>query len=149
MVTIKFEREVTTSGQPSAKVLAQLGLSGWKCVVNFRVEGEEANMPPTATEAEAVEAAGAEYRHFPVAMKHMQVEMVDRFLAALPTLPRPLLAHCQSGKRAAAMVLIDEAIRHRLTGLQALRLGEAKGIEWDHAELRDFVAAYVNSHSCG
>jgi len=147
MPTIEFEHEIRTSEQPSAKELAQLGLNGWKCVVNFRVDEEEPDMPPTAAEEEAVKAAGAEYRHFPVEMKRMQTEMVDRFRAELPNLPRPLLAHCQSGKRAAAMVLIDKAIRHRLTGLQALRLGEAKGIEWDHAELRDFVATYVNSHS--
>lgn len=146
MQTIDFDDGIRTSGQPTDDQIARLGIDGWRSVVNFRVAGEEPDMTPPTIEQQAVEAAGVEYRGYPVEMKRMQAEMVDRFREELPKLPRPLLAHCQSGKRAAAMVLIDEAIRQRLSGSQALRLGETMGIEWDHPALRDFVAEYVNSH---
>lgn len=145
MPTIDFDGGIRTSGQPTAEDLARLGIDGWRCVVNFRIEGEQAGMTSTVTEEEAVRAAGVEYRGYPIEMKRMSVEVVDRFRRELPELPRPLWAHCQSGKRAAAMVLMDEAIRRRLSGAEALRLGEEKGIEWDHPELRDFVADYVNA----
>lgn len=145
MVTIDFDGAIRTSGQPTAEELARLGINGWKCVVSFRIEGEQPGMTSTVTEEEAVRAAGAEYRGYPIEMKRMNAQIVDRFREELPKLPRPLWAHCQSGKRAAAMVLMDEAIRRRLSGSEALRLGEEKGMEWDHPELRNFVADYVNS----
>lgn len=145
MLTIDFDGAVRTSGQPTAEDFARLGMNGWKCVANFRVEGEEPGMISTVTEEQVVHASGVEYRRYPIEMKRMNAEVVDRFRAELPELPRPLWAHCRSGKRAAAMVLVDEAIRRRLSGAEALRLGEEKGIEWDHPELRDFVADYVNA----
>jgi protein tyrosine phosphatase (PTP) superfamily phosphohydrolase (DUF442 family) len=133
MLTIDFDDGIRTSGQPTAEQLARLGADGWKSVANFRIEGEQPGMTSTVAEEEAVRKAGVEYHSYPLEMKRMRA------------LPRPLLAHCQSGKRAAAVILIDEAIRRRLSGAQALRLGEEKGIEWDQPELRDFVADYVNS----
>lgn len=145
MLTIDFEDAIRTSGQPTAEQFARLGMNGWKCVANFRIEGEEPGMTSTVAEEQAVRAAGVEYRTYPIEMKRMNAEIVDRFRAELPELPRPLWAHCQSGKRAAAMVLMDEAIRRRMSGTEALRLGEEMGIEWDQPELRDFVAEYVNS----
>lgn len=145
MLTIDFDDGIRTSGQPSAEDLARLGADGWQSVANFRIEGEQPGMTSTVAEEEAVRKAGVEYHSYPLEMKRMRAEVVDRFRNELPELPRPLLAHCQSGKRAAAVLLMDEAIRRRLSGAQALRLGEEKGIEWDQPELRDFVADYVNS----
>ncbi len=105
---MKISDQVTVGAQPSEDQIPQLGKQGFKSVVNFRTDGEEDQ--PLSPKAEKVEAAGMTYLHIPVSMKSMGPEQVDQFREQYAALPKPVFAHCKSGKRAGAMVMMNMAV---------------------------------------
>lgn len=145
--TMKINDAVTVGPQPSAEEISELGQQGFKTVVNFRTDGEEEQPLLPDAEGEKVKAAGMEYRNFPVSMKSMGPEQVDEFRQKFSELPKPVFAHCKSGKRAGAMVIMHVAVEQGMTGEQALEKAEEMGFECDKEELREFVAQYVDSHA--
>ncbi len=146
MQTMKINDQVSVGPQPSEKELRKLGQQGFKSVVNFRTEGEEEQPLSPQVEGEKVEAAGMEYLHIPVSMKSMGPELVDQFREKFPDLPKPVFAHCKSGKRAGAMVMMNMAVEHDMTGDQTLQKAKEMGFECDQPELEQFVRQYVDSH---
>lgn len=145
--TMKINDQVSVGPQPTEEQIRQLGRQGFKTVVNFRGEGEEDQPLSPQAEGEQVKAAGMEYLHIPVSMKSMEPEIVDRFRAQFPELSKPVFAHCKSGKRSGAMVMMHMAIEQSMTGEQTLRKAEEMGFECDQEEIREFVKNYVDSHS--
>jgi len=143
---MKISDQVTVGAQPSEDQLQQLGKQGFKSVVNFRTEGEEDQPLTPKAEGEAVTAAGMTYLHVPVSMKAMGPELVDQFREKYAALPKPVFAHCKSGKRAGAMVMMHMAVEQGITGEQTLRQAEKMGFECDQPELKEFVRQYVDSH---
>ncbi len=144
---IKINDQVTVGPQPSEEDIKQLSQQGFKTVVNFRTEGEEEQPLSPDAEGEKVKAAGLEYLHIPVSMKSMGPELVDQFREKYPDLPKPVLAHCKSGKRAGAMVMMHMAVEQGMTGEQTLEKAKGMGFECEKPELEQFVRQYVNSHS--
>jgi len=145
--TMKINDHVTVGPQPSEDDLKQLSQQGFKTVVNFRTDGEEEQPLSPADEEEKVKAAGMEYLHIPVSMKSMGPELVDQFRAKYPGLPKPVLAHCKSGKRAGATVIMHVACETGMTGEQTLQKAEDMGFECDQPKLLEFVKNYVDNHS--
>lgn len=145
--TMKINDQVTVAAQPSEGQLQQLGKQGFKTVVNFRTVAEDAQPVSPQAEGELVKAAGMTYLHLPVSMKTMGPELVDQFRAKYPDLPKPVFAHCKSGKRAGAMVMMHMAIEQGMTGDQTLQKAKEMGFECDQPELEQFVRLYVNEHS--
>ncbi|QDT77554.1 Beta-lactamase hydrolase-like protein [Gimesia maris] len=144
---MKINDEVTVGPQPSAEEINQLSQQGFKSVVNFRTEGEdEQPLSPTA-EKEKVNDAEMEYLHIPVSMKAMGPELVDGFREKYPQLPKPVFAHCKSGKRAGAMVMMHLAVEEGMGGEETLQKAEAMGFECEQEELRQFVRNYVDQHA--
>jgi uncharacterized protein (TIGR01244 family) len=80
-------------------------------------------------------------------MKSMEPEQVDQFRQEFPALSKPVFAHCKSGKRAGAMVMMHMAVEQGMTGEQTLQKAEDMGFECDKVELREFVKNYVDNHS--
>ena len=144
---MKISDQVTVGAQPSEDQLQQLGQQGFKSVVNFRTDGEEDQPLSPKAEGEKVKAAGMTYLHVPVSMKSMGPEQVDQFREKYASLPKPVFAHCKSGKRAGAMVMMNMAIEHGMTGDQTLRKAKEMGFECDQPELEQFVKTYVDGHS--
>ncbi len=144
---MKISDQVTVGAQPSEDQLQQLGKQGFKSVVNFRTEGEEDQLLSPQAEGEKVKAAGMTYLHVPVSMKAMGPEQVDQFRHKYAALPKPVFAHCKSGKRAGAMVIMQMAIEQGLTGEQTLQQAEKMGFECDQPELKEFVKSYVDGHA--
>lgn len=145
--TMKINDHVTAGPQPSEQELQQLSGQGFKTVVNFRTEGEDEQPISPDAEAQKVRAAGMEYLHIPVPMDSMGPELVDQFREKYPRLPKPVFAHCRSGKRAGAMVMMNIAVEQGMTGDQTLQKAEAMGFECDKPELMEFVRNYVDNHS--
>ncbi|WP_442510376.1 beta-lactamase hydrolase domain-containing protein [Novipirellula sp. SH528] len=148
MQAMKINDQVTVGPQPSEDELQKLGQQGFKSVVNFRTDGEvEQPLSPQA-EGEKVNSAGMEYRHIPVSMKSMGPELVDQFRVKFADLPKPVFAHCKSGKRAGAMVMMQTAVEQQgMTGEQTLQKAKEMGFECEQPELEQFVRQYVDSHT--
>lgn len=138
--------QVSVGPQPSQAELQKLQQQGFRSIVNFRTAGEEEQPLSPQAEGEQVRAAGLEYLHLPVSMKAMEPELVDQFRETFPQLPQPVFAHCKSGKRAGAMVMMTVAVDQGLTGEQTLHQAKEMGFECDQPELEQFVRQYVDSH---
>ncbi len=144
---MKISDQVTVGAQPTEDQIQQLGKQGYKSVVNFRTEGEEDQPLSPKAEGEKVRAAGLTYLHVPVSMKSMGSEQVDQFREKYADLPKPVFAHCKSGKRAGAMVMMHMAVEQGMTGDQTLQQAEKMGFECDQPELKEFVKSYVDAHA--
>jgi len=144
---MKISDQVTVGGQPSEDQLRRLGEQGFKSVVNFRTEGEGDQPLSPQAEGEKVTAAGLKYLHIPVSMKAMGPELVDQFREKFPDLPKPVYAHCKSGKRAGAMVMMHMAVEQGMTGDETLQQAKEMGFECDQPQLEQFVRQYVDSHT--
>ena len=149
MDAMKINDEVTVGPQPSEEQLKELARQGFRSVVNFRTDGEDDQPLSPAQEGETVKALGMEYLHVPVSMKSMAPETVDRFRQRYPDLPKPVFAHCKSGKRAGAMVMMHVAAQSGMSGEQTLEQAERMGFRCDQPELKAFVRQYVDRATGG
>ena len=145
--TMKINDNVTVGAQPSEDQLQQLDQQGYKSVINFRTDGEDDQPLSPDAEGKQVRAQGMSYLHVPVAMGSMNTELVDQFRERYAALPKPVFAHCKSGKRAGAMVMMHVAVEQGMSGEQTLQKAEQMGFECEQEELRQFVRAYVDNHS--
>lgn len=144
---MKINDEVTVGPQPADEEIRQLNGQGFKSVVNFRTEGEAEQPLSPQAEEEIVKSAGMAYLHIPVSMQSMGPELVDQFRDRYAGLPKPVFAHCKSGKRAGAMVMMQMAVEQGMSGDQTLQQAEEMGFECEQEELRRFVKSYVDNHS--
>lgn len=147
MGTMKISDQVTISGQPSSEQLKELAGQGFKSVVNFRTEGEDAQPLSPADEGREVEELGMKYLHVPVSMETLSDETVDRFREQFDKLPKPVFAHCKGGTRAGAMVMMHTASEQGMSGDQTLQQAEKMGFKCNQAELRQFVVNYIDQHT--
>ncbi len=145
--TMKINDNVTVGAQPSEDQLQQLDQQGYKSVINFRTDGEDDQPLSPDAEGKQVRAQGMSYLHVPVAMGSMNTELVDQFRERYAALPKPVFAHCKSGKRAGAMVMMHVAAEQGVNGEQTIQKAEQMGFECEQEELRQFVRAYVDNHS--
>jgi len=145
--TTRIDEHVTVGPQPTQDDITALNSQGFQSIVNFRTDGEDEQPLSPAAEKEAVLNAGMEYVNIPVSMKSMAPEVVDQFRDRYSTLPKPVFAHCKSGKRAGAMVMMHFACESGLSGEQTLRQADHLGFECDKPELKEFVKTYVDTHS--
>lgn len=147
MDTMKINGEVTVGPQPTEDQLKELANSGFKSIVNFRTEGEEDQPLSPTQEGENVKQLGLSYLHIPVSMKSMSEATVDQFREQYHELPKPVFAHCKSGKRAGAMVMMHIASNQGLSGEQTLQQAEQMGFKCDQPQLKQFVETYVDRHA--
>jgi len=144
---MQINEQMTVGPQPSENDLQQLKEQGFQAVVNFRTAGEEEQPLSPDEEGEKVRGLGLEYLHIPVSMKEMKTEQVDRFREELDRLPKPIYAHCRSGKRAGAFAMMHVASEQEMSGEATLQQAKEMGFECDKPELEEFVRQYVDQHS--
>lgn len=147
MQSMTINDQISVGGQPTEDDVQTLAQQGFKSVVNFRTDNEDDQPLSPHAEGEAAKAAGLAYLHVPVSMKEMGPELVDQFREQFPDLPRPVFAHCKTGKRAGAMVMMDMAVAQGMTGDQTLAEAEKVGFECNQPQLEQFVKDYVDSRS--
>ncbi len=141
---IKINDQWVVGGQPTEEQLEQLAQEGFKTVVNFRTAGEVEQPLSPKEEGEKVRKLGIEYLHIPVSTENMSPEQVDQFRQQIPQLPTPLFAHCGTGKRAGAFVMMHTAIEARMSGEEGLQKAEQMGFECDTPHLMEFVKDYID-----
>lgn len=144
---MRINDDITVGSQPTEEQIEQLSQQGFKTIVNFRTAGEEEQPLAPDAEGEKVKAMGMEYFHHPVSTKSMGAEQVDQFREIYPTLPKPVYAHCKSGKRAGAMVMMNIACESGMSGEETVQTAEKMGFECDQPELVEFVKNYVNRNT--
>lgn len=144
---MRFNEQLTVGPQPSQDELTALPDDGFRSVVNFRTAGEDEQPLSPDEEAEVVQATGLKYLHVPVSMDGMDEKKVDQFREQYRALPKPVFAHCKSGKRAGAMMMMHSAVEQGISGDQALEKAREMGFECDKPELEKFVKQYVDGRS--
>lgn len=144
---MKINVNLTVGPQPSEAEISDLAGDGFKSVINFRTDGEQDQPLSPEQERSKVEAAGMSYLHIPVSMKSMDHGKVDDFRNQLKFLPTPIFAHCKSGKRAGAMIMMHVAVEQGMSGEETLEKAEQMGFECDSPELEQFVKSYVNERT--
>ncbi len=100
----RIASDFSTSPQLQAEQLAALAADGFKAVINNRPDGEGgAAQPTSAAIASAATSAGLEYAHLPVVAGKITAAEVETFARLLERLPKPILAFCRTGNRAASL----------------------------------------------
>lgn len=72
-------------------------------IINARPDGEEPGQPDSVALAEAARGLGIEYVHIPVIPGQISDDQAAAFGRAMAEKPRPILAYCKSGARAASL----------------------------------------------
>lgn len=145
--SIKINDAVTVGPQPSQDQFEDLKAQGFQSVINFRTANEDEQPLSPDEEAAVAQSLGMTYKHIPVSMEAMSPNLVDEFRQSYSGLPKPVFAHCASGKRAGAMVMMHLASEQGMSGESTLNQAEEMGFECDQQELRQFVKSYVDEHS--
>jgi uncharacterized protein (TIGR01244 family) len=140
------ERLSVGTEHPDAGDLEELARAGFRSVVNLRTGGEADQPLAPAEEGRVVERLGMAYLHYPVAGDDLDAAVVDAFRADLEGLPRPLFAHCASGKRSGAFLMMHVASETGMTGNETLDRAKAMGFPCDAPEVETFVRTYVDDH---
>lgn len=100
----KLEPNFSVTGQLDADDIAEAARLGFKAIVNNRPDGEGGREQPSSSDnRKAAEAAGLAYHYMPVSGPAITKEMVDALHRTLEDGPGPVLAHCKSGARSAAL----------------------------------------------
>ena len=148
---MNFQRTITPAiviaGQPTEADLASLKEAGFVGVVNLRNDGEPEQPIGTAVEGEKARALGLDYIHMGVGsapLLEMEVDAVCKFLDE-HTKEGKVLVHCRKGGRAAAVVLLYEALSHGWKPSEAGEKGRTMGLEVD-GNLRTMVETYLDDH---
>ena len=137
-------RFAVSTAPPSEGDLRALAEDGYKAVVNLRCQDEADQPLAPDREGEVVASLGLEYCHLPVAGGTISDELVDEFRASVEALPKPVLVHCASGKRAGAFTIMHLASQQGMRGDATLQKAADMGFVCDAPALENFVRNYVD-----
>jgi protein tyrosine phosphatase (PTP) superfamily phosphohydrolase (DUF442 family) len=99
---------LTTSGQPSEKVLKSLRMHGFEAVIFLVPSGTLGNVK---NEAEILKQQGIEYVHIPIKFGEPTEAHYTVFAAAMSRLAKKkVLVHCEINLRASSMVFLYRTI---------------------------------------
>ncbi|HAH48410.1 protein tyrosine phosphatase family protein [Gimesia sp.] len=145
--TTKINEEITVGPQPDRQEIYEFGKEGFKTIVNFRAPHEQDQPISPLAEDEIVHEAGMEYLHIPMSMNSLNDAQIDQFREKYDSLPKPIFAHCKSGKRAGAAAMMNLAVEQGKSGEQTLQKAKEMGFQCHKPELVEFVKSYVDSHN--
>lgn len=137
---------VAIAGQPTEADLQGLKDRGYAGVANLRNEGEPDQPLGPAAEAEVARRLGLDYVHYGVSNQPLSREGVA---AVCDFLDRhegePVLVHCRSAGRAAALVLLHQAKKRGWKANEAIANGRAMGLDVKGG-LQMLVEQYLNAN---
>lgn len=147
---MQFVRTITPgiviSDQPSEADLSALKADGFVGVVNLRNDGEPEQPIGTAAEGHKVRALGLDYYHMGVGsdpFDEVGVGAVCKFID--DHAGGKVLVHCRKGGRAAAVVLLQQAIARGWSADEAVAKGREVGLQVDGG-LKTLVEGYLRAH---
>jgi uncharacterized protein (TIGR01244 family) len=108
--------ELAIAGQISLEQLQQIVQEGYRSILNLRLSYESGFL---SNEQQQIELIGLHYANLPVRAEVITREVATDVFKKINQLPKPILVHCNSGVRAAAIVLMYLAVRQGATIEQA------------------------------
>lgn len=144
--TRTLDSRFSAAGQLTPGDFAEAARMGFKTIINNRPDGEGGPEQPTSEEnREAAEAAGLTYHYLPMAGPDIDMAFVESFKQAVEASPGPVLAHCKSGARSAALWALVETCHNRREIDEVLKQAEKEGYDlWGMRPLFErFVAAHA------
>ena len=99
----KINNQLTIAPQLSLEQLKQIAQEDFKSVLNLRSPDETGFLSSEQQEAESL---GLFYINIPVNLEAINNDVITEVLKQINQLPKPILVHCDSAIRAAALVLI-------------------------------------------
>lgn len=129
--------------EPSPDQLKEFAADGFRSIVNLQPK-EEKQMVPEDVERRLAEEAGLTYRHIAVSGNELDSQVVEKFRQEAGSLPKPVLVHCASGKRAGALTMMHIGVTTHQSGEETLQHAKAIGFDCDTPQLSSFIRDYVN-----
>jgi uncharacterized protein (TIGR01244 family) len=114
----KINDDLSIAGQITLDQVKTLAREGIHSVVNLRSPTEQGFL---VGERASVEFADILYLNYPVKPEEFDARSAIQLLEHLRQLPTPVLLHCDSAMRAAAIALLWVATQHGATVEQALQ----------------------------
>lgn len=99
----KINNQLTIAPQLTLEQLKQIAQEDFKSVLNLRLPDETGFLSSEQQEAESL---GLFYINIPVNLEAINNDVITEVLKQINQLPKPILVHCDSAIRAAALVLI-------------------------------------------
>lgn len=121
----KINQELAIAGQISIEQLQQLADEGYRTILNLRSPDE---IGFSKNEAQKTEYLGLRYLNIPTHGAVMNPEMVLVVLKQMADLPKPILLHCDTGMRAAAIAFMDIALKQGINPDQAFQQATQFGL---------------------
>jgi uncharacterized protein (TIGR01244 family) len=103
-----IDADYAVTGQIQAVDMAAITDAGFKSIVCARPDNEDVGQPDFEEIARAAESAGLRIAHIPVSGMVTQGAFLH-FTEAMRDLPKPVLAYCRSGGRAASLYAMAKA----------------------------------------
>lgn len=113
----KINDEIAIAGQITSDQLQQLTQDGFRSVLNLRSPDEPTFFPD---EPEKAAYLDLQYCNFPVRSEALDNQTATGVLLKVAELPKPLLIHCHTATRAAAIALIYVATQQGIALENAL-----------------------------
>lgn len=130
----KINDNISVSPQVNLDQIPELAKLGFKSIISNRPDAEEPGQPDGASVGAAAEAAGLRFRHIPVVPSSIGDGDVALFAAAMEELPKPVLAFCRSGTRAATLWALSQG--ERLGAENVLAATKSAGYDLDQLRAR-------------
>lgn len=105
----KITDAISVSPQIRLDDIHELARLGFQSIISDRPDGEEHGQPTADTVGLAAEHAGLQFRHIPVIATDIGDRDIALFAAAMKDLPKPVLAFCRTGTRAAMLWALSQA----------------------------------------
>lgn len=121
----KINDELAIAGQIPPEQFLPIFEDGFRSILNLR-SPEESGFE--LSEDDKAEMLGLAYVNLPIPFDGINEEALLRTFKLINELPKPLLVHCDTGIRAALLVLIHIVMQQGATPKQAFRQAEKLGL---------------------
>ncbi|HEV3163229.1 MAG TPA: protein tyrosine phosphatase family protein [Isosphaeraceae bacterium] len=137
---------ITVADQPTEADLEALKAEGFVAVANLRNDGEPEQPLSTTAEGQHVRGLGMDYLHLGVGSAPLNPDGVGAFCEFLDRhAADKVLVHCRKGGRAAALVVLRQALEESWTPEELDPKARAMGVPIEGG-LKMLVESYLREH---
>ena len=138
-----LNRQITVAGELNPSTLQELARGGFASVVDLRTPAEFHSFLSPESERERLSEFGLEYMHIPVAGYWVDDQVLEALREAIARLPKPLLVHCSTGRRAGLLTLTYMGIVNGWSAEETLERAAQMGFHCDSPALEDAIRNYL------
>jgi uncharacterized protein (TIGR01244 family) len=121
----KINEELAIAGQITPEELNQIAQQGFKSVLNLRSPEEQGFVND---EQQQVELLGLQYVHIPLDLKEIDDIFISWVIQEVNSMAKPALLHCDTAVRAAAIAVMQIAVRQGASLEQAFQRTQQLGL---------------------